>query len=320
MNPDTFTIDNPPTMADQKKLPPLVAVRWQAWHLLTGSRRYLTSSQAKLDKYPGINVGLMGAPAREALPTMLAWKDAAAWLGSGPVMDGLDMAAATEINRRRYTLPDLTRSWTACSRATAACSFACVGKGGHGRYAAGQIARAGRTLAFQLAPEASARRVARELLSRAMLTDGPIWFRGCVSDDQPGRSAAIIAAARSIAPGIADRIHPYDYTAIPAALDRDDGVTRCLSHKGTARNRAECRRALDAGHRLAVVFDIGRDDPKPARFMGAKVQDGDQHDVWPLLSEPGDVIGLYLKGHREEKERARRSGFAVPVTDPRVSA
>lgn len=311
------TTHKPPTMREQTQLDAITAVRWQAWHLLTGSRRYLTSSQAKLDKYPGINVGLMGSPAREAHRHMLAWKDAAAWLATDPTFRCT--VALEEVNRRREALPDLGKRWTACARATAACSFACVGKGGQGRWSAGQIARAGRSLAFQVAPEASARRVARELLSRAMLTDGPVWFRGCVSDDQPGRSAAIVEAARAIAPGIADRIRPYDYTAIPAALDRDDGITRCLSHKGTARNRAECRRALSSGHRLAVVFDIGPTDPKPRSFMGARVVDGDQHDVWPLLSEPGDVVGLYVKGWKVEKQRARRSGFAVAMDDARVT-
>jgi len=60
-----------PTMQQQCRLEPFDAVRWQARLLLEKRRRWLTSSQTKLDKFDGVNVGLTLSPAREALPYLL---------------------------------------------------------------------------------------------------------------------------------------------------------------------------------------------------------------------------------------------------------
>ena len=108
-------------------------------------------------------------------------------------------------------------------------------------------------------------------------------------------------------------VRSYDYTAVPEYARRDDGVTRALSYKGTERSLRECLAHLARGGRVAVVFDIRKDDAKPATWHGYPVRDGDQHDVWPLYTGGGEVVGLYLKGFPDEKDRARASGFAVAV-------
>tara|TARA_R110000824_G_scaffold66299_2_gene172138 strand:+ start:1220 stop:1672 length:453 start_codon:yes stop_codon:yes gene_type:complete len=103
----------------------------------------------------------------------------------------------------------------------------------------------------------------------------------------------------------------YDYTAIPKALKRDDGVRRILSLKG-ASNMPAVRAALASGHGVAVVFDIGRDDPKPATWGGAPVIDGDLDDIWfDRAPEGAFVVGLSLKGNNDQQAQARTAGFAV---------
>ena len=311
-----------PTMREQCRMNAADAVRWQAAHMLAGRRKWLTSSQTKLDKFDGVNVGLTMSPAREALPYLAELDD----IGRAIIR--------TKAERQRPDLRELltevlcgeglgtiSKRWTACPRATAACTLACVGRGGQGRLQSSHIARIGKTLAWHVAPRLALVGVAREV-ARKVRPKAPqdVWLRANVATDGPGRAADIVTLARAMlaADGRADPAHVrgYDYTAIPEALARRDGITRCLSYKGTRRSAAECRDVLANGGRVAVVFDIGADDPKPDTWHGYTVRDGDYHDVWPLFTGPGEVVGLYLKGHPHEKAKARRSGFAV---DPEVT-
>lgn len=316
-----------PTMQQQCRMEPAAAVRWQALMLLERRRRWLTTSQTKLDKYTGINVGLTLSPAREALPFLLE-VDRAALRSMREDLAASRPGLADWIRWSHDLTPgglglNVSPKWTACPRATAACAFACVGKGGQGRLQSSQIARIGRTLAYHMAPSLATEQIAREVAQKAgrRNAERTVWLRTNVATDGPERAATILATARALAfqrrridPA---RIRAYDYTAIPEALQRRDGVVRCLSYKGTRRSERECREALAAGHRVAVVFDIGRDDPKPATWHGHTVRDGDQHDVWPVFTGPGEVVGLYLKGMPAEKQRARRAGFAVdPTVNP----
>ena len=315
-----------PTMQQQCRLEPFDAVRWQARLLLEKRRRWLTSSQTKLDKFDGVNVGLTLSPAREALPYLLGVDRAALRRMREDLTVGKP-GLADWIRRTGDFTPrgvglNVSPKWTACPRATAACSFACVGKGGQGRLQSSQIARIGRTVAYHMAPALAVEQIAIEVAKKTGRRgkERTVWLRANVATDGPERAASILATARALGFQVRGidpaRIRAYDYTAIPEALERRDGVTRCLSYKGTKRSERECREALAAGHRVAVVFDIGKDDPKPATWHGHTVRDGDQHDVWPLFTGPGEVVGLYLKGMPDEKARARRSGFAVHPSDP----
>jgi hypothetical protein len=68
-------------------------------------------------------------------------------------------------------------------------------------------------------------------------------------------------------------------------------------------NDDDCRRVLQAGGRVAVVF---RRPPLPASWQGHRVIDGDSSD-FRFLDPRGVVVGLKAKGSGKKD----RSGFVV---------
>ena len=72
----------------------------------------------------------------------------------------------------------------------------------------------------------------------------------------------------------------------------------------SARNSAECVKALLAGHNVAMVFHGGL----PGSFAGFPVIDGDKHDLRHLDPKGGFIVGLSPKGNKAKKDA---SGFVV---------
>ena len=87
----------------------------------------------------------------------------------------------------------------------------------------------------------------------------------------------------------------------PANLD--------LTLSYSARNSAECVKALQSGHNIAMVFHGGL----PEKFAGFPVIDGDKHDLRHLDPKGGFIVGLSPKGNKAKKDT---SGFVVAWKEP----
>ena len=98
-----------------------------------------------------------------------------------------------------------------------------------------------------------------------------------------------------------------DYTKSPKrALEHARGQLPANYHLTFSRretNEADCRRVLEAGGNVAVVFA----GAFPAKYLGFPVIDGDAHDLRHLDGR-GVVVALSPKGR---KAKADKSGFVV---------
>jgi len=84
-----------------------------------------------------------------------------------------------------------------------------------------------------------------------------------------------------------------DYTKdITRILDAARPAHYWLTFSRSEANEADCRRALAAGHNVAVVF---RKPPFPATFWGYPVIDGDRHDL-RFLDQAPCIVALKAKG------------------------
>lgn len=98
-----------------------------------------------------------------------------------------------------------------------------------------------------------------------------------------------------------------DYTKIASRLGKaPSNLDLTLSY--SARNSAECVKALLAGHNVAMVFHGGL----PESFAGFPVIDGDLHDLRHLDRKGGYIVGLSPKGNKAKRDQ---SGFCVAWRD-----
>jgi hypothetical protein len=101
----------------------------------------------------------------------------------------------------------------------------------------------------------------------------------------------------------------YDYTKdvakvrayLRGTLPHNYSVTFSLAE--TPASRAHAREVLKLGGRVAAVF---RTAEFPARYLGARVIDGDETDL-RFLDPPGVIVGLRAKG----SARRNQTGFVI---------
>lgn len=102
----------------------------------------------------------------------------------------------------------------------------------------------------------------------------------------------------------------YDYTKRPKPDAAEHGIDITYSYPGGQGEAA--RRYLDAGHRVAVVFDTRKGAPLPATWTAPwggvyPVVDGDAHDL-RFADAGGVIVGLRAKG-RMRGQKGTRHGF-----------
>tara|TARA_R100000808_G_C2142757_1_gene150499 strand:- start:304 stop:1068 length:765 start_codon:yes stop_codon:yes gene_type:complete len=98
-----------------------------------------------------------------------------------------------------------------------------------------------------------------------------------------------------------------DYTKILSrVLSTDKPKNLHLTFSRSEINESECKRALNAGVNVAVVFADGL----PLTYMRRPVIDGDQHDLRHLdkQGKRGFIVGLSPKGRKAKRDE---SGFVV---------
>lgn len=209
-------------------------------------------------------------------------------------------AALTELNK---ALADFR---TTCQWSTKACRAACLGhSSGMMVYPTHKLARIRKTLAFyrdqpafmaQLDREieAHARKATRLGLAPAVRLNG--------ASDLPWEITGVMGRHPDVA--------FYDYTKSEdralASLRPSwpSNYSLTFSRTGTRQNDAACRRVLDAGGNVAVVF--ASVEAFPDTWKGFPVLSGEVHDA-RFLDAPGHVVALKARG----KAKRDRSGFVV---------
>lgn len=105
----------------------------------------------------------------------------------------------------------------------------------------------------------------------------------------------------------------YDYTKI---LNRIEVAKKHpnydLTFSFTGYNWNDCLIALQNNVRVAVIFNIGRNEALPETYNGYKVIDGDKYDYRPL-DEKNVIVGLRWKSIRNKQanEEIKNSPFVV---------
>jgi hypothetical protein len=100
----------------------------------------------------------------------------------------------------------------------------------------------------------------------------------------------------------------YDYTKIYSRLIKvlPSNYHLTFSRAETADNQAEADRALKLGFNVATVFAVKNESDLPLEYKGAKVVNGDEHDL-TFLHGHGVILGLKAKGDAKKDT----TGFVV---------
>lgn len=99
----------------------------------------------------------------------------------------------------------------------------------------------------------------------------------------------------------------YDYTKILKHLTKDIPNYHITFSKNEM-NDDDCKKALDLGYNVAVVFNTKKGEELPKEWNGYPVYDGDLSDV--RFYDPGNhVIGLRAKGEAKKD----KSGFVINI-------
>ena len=99
-----------------------------------------------------------------------------------------------------------------------------------------------------------------------------------------------------------DDVQFYDYTKFNSKQRAENpfpNYNLTMSYKGI--NADDCKKRLDEGGRVAVIFNGNSPEDFPVSFMGHKVVDGYSNDA-TFLKEPGTVQGLLRTGELKKKK------------------
>ena len=201
----------------------------------------------------------------------------------------------------RYLAPSDVSGVDVCPKA-GACKSTCLYTAGRGRFGSVQEARVKKTLAARLDRRTHLAQAFAEV-EQAMVLAKSRGFKLAV---RMNGTSDLPADARLLKMAFPKGVRVYDYTKIERAAWANDGVHRTLSYDPETVNETTCRKALAAGVNIAVVFAVKRNDALPSHHFGARVIDGDLHDL-RFLDPRGVVVGLRAKG----EAKADTSGFVV---------
>lgn len=184
-----------------------------------------------------------------------------------------------------------------CRFSTSECRAGCVSFAGRGSYSTVQNGRIRRTLFLNENPEAFLGLLTYEV-GRVLTKHG--------EDGRVRLNTFSDLPWEVIHPDLFSRwskLKFYDYTKWPArAVPPNYRLIYSASEKTTDQ---EIEAILGYGGNVAVVFDIRRKDPLPAKYLGFPVIDGDKSDD-RYIDPHGIVVGLRSKG------RMRRQNGTMP--------
>lgn len=111
----------------------------------------------------------------------------------------------------------------------------------------------------------------------------------------------------------------YDYTKDSRRFaSKPANLQLTLSYTG--RNWDKCEAALKAGNNVAMIFNIGKKEPLPAKYAGYPVIDGDLTDL-RVDEGNGIIIGLYWKNIADKRmnDTVKRSIFVIQPNDDKLN-
>jgi hypothetical protein len=112
----------------------------------------------------------------------------------------------------------------------------------------------------------------------------------------------------------------YDYTKNPLKFNnKPSNYHLTLSYTG--RNWELCEAVLEAGHNIAMVFNVKNEKQLPALYKGYKVVNGDLTD-YRVADANGVIVGLKWKriANREAEKQVLNSVFVIQPNDVNNSA
>jgi len=223
------------------------------------------------------------------------------------------------LNGINYMAPASTSGFNLCPWSTVSCRALCLG------WFSGQAAMVAD--ATGVSPQGNATRLSRIQKAKRFMKDRRAFMRDVVksielAQRKAARTALLLCIRMNGATDIAwegiacerdgvpfrnifeafPDVQFVDYTKGAARLYRALPENYHLTLSYTGENEEACRKALAAGHNVAVCFDA-----LPDAHFGAPVIDGDKSDL-RHLDPRGVIVGLLPKGRAAKKDT---SGFVV---------
>lgn len=212
--------------------------------------------------------------------------------------------------------PANTSGFQVCPKATQGCKMSCLAFAGRGVFSTVQKSRIEKTKYFFQNREAFMAQLVKEIdafVKKSIKLDAIPAIRLNTLSDLPFYKFRVVKnniEYRNIFDAF-PTVQFYDYTAVfSKAAQNIPNYHLTFSRKES--NDSDVIKAINAGMNVTVVFDIGKNQPLPANFMGKPVISGDEDDA-RFLDPKGVIVGLYVKGTNKAKEAARTSGFAVKI-------
>lgn len=191
-----------------------------------------------------------------------------------------------------------------CRHATAGCGAACFAGWDRLNWPNAKRAMVARTLLLARDPEQFRSMVLYELQQAQIQADErgvPLVCRLNVVSDVPWEKEWPELFAEF------PRVRFMDYTKhVDRVLSADLPENYHLTFSRSEQNEADCRRVLDAGRNVVVVF---RTKPLPGEYWGYRVIDGDKDDL--RFTDPSpSVVGVVAKGAGARRDK---TGFVVDL-------
>lgn len=199
-----------------------------------------------------------------------------------------------------YLAPARISGYEVCPRRSKGCTAACLFTAGMGAFSTVWLARMKKTMMFFEEKEAFMIQLHKDIKSlkrkATKLGMKPAVRLNGTSDIEWTRTGIMEAFPD---------VQFYDYTKVLNRLSKKLPENYHITFSKNESNEAECEKALELGHNVAVVFDT-----LPKRWKGYKVLDGDDTDA-RFLDKAGYVIGLKAKGQAKKD----KTGFVVRLNN-----
>jgi hypothetical protein len=209
-----------------------------------------------------------------------------------------------------YMSPDKqnTKGKTVCSNSTEGCRIACLFTAGMGIFSNVMLGRLHKTEYFLRDRKAFMEQVAKEIKAGIKKHGADkICIRLNGTSDIPYENIPV-GEYPNIMTMFPD-VQFYDYTKIFSRLDKTKlpaNYHLTFSRAETALNQKQAELALQLGFNVAAVFNVKDETELPTEYKGAKVVNGDEHDL-TFIQPEGVILGLKAKG----KAKKDTTGFVI---------
>jgi hypothetical protein len=270
---------------------------WKAAYTAVG---FTTSALMTTDrtnpKMGKIGLPAMGVTLHSARNALLAW-DAA-----GPQIR-FDLAAAVGVP---VSAVDNVLRLTVCPMSTYGCRCGCVtAQSANAVLVRSQRSRLARHVFMMFNPASAFTLMAHQLkAARDQHGRSGARWRVNISDDL--RLENLAPGLFSVAP------RPYSYTKWRPDQRPGRKDVRLVYSASERTSTEQIVKWCKAGHRVAVVMDVPRGAPLPARWAGLVVVDGDATDDL-YAHRQGVIVGLRAKGTKQARTTMLDRGFTKPA-------